>query len=449
MIFLNASNSSAQSKPNIIFILADDLGYTDLSCYGNPFNKTPNIDALANNGLKFLQAYSCSPVCSPSRAGILTSKHPARLKLTNFLVGNRTDSASPVLPANWIPRLSPQEVTIAEMLRGQNYKCGMVGKWHLGYQDSLIPYAQGFDYERVISKNGLDYYNYSIAERNKTIFEDHGSEYLTDKLTQYAVEFIDQNQKNPFFLYLSYSAPHVLIIPRGDKLRNYLFRYSDFNGKYNPYYAAMLESLDEGVGRIVQKVKELGIEKNTLIIFTSDNGGVGLPELGPTPTNLEPLRDWKGFVYEGGVRIPLLISWLGTIDTEKVVEQYTTNLDFFPTFMDLLHLRKPGNLDGNSIYTQIFEDHQYIDDRTLFWHYPHFSNQGGRPAGAMRQGNYKLVHQYEFDKFELFDLQNDISEERDIQKKQPDIFNKMLHEWKEWLRDVDANMPLKNPSGPS
>jgi len=216
---VNPAFVEAQERPNIIFILADDLGYTDLGCYGNPFNETPHIDSLAGHGMKFTQAYSSSPVCSPSRAGILTGIHPARLHLTNFLVGERTDPASPVVPARWRRYLSSRETTLAEVFSAKGYSCGMVGKWHLGSADSLLPSAQGFSYERMIAKNGLDYYNYTITSRNKTVFEDHGENYLTDKLTDYGVEFIRQNRKKPYFLYLAYSAPHVLLVSRGDKLR--------------------------------------------------------------------------------------------------------------------------------------------------------------------------------------------------------------------------------------
>ena len=248
--------SRAQERPNIVFILTDDLGYTDLGCYGNPFNETPHIDSLAKTGMKFAQAYSSSPVCSPSRAGLLTGIHPARHHLTNFLVGARTDPDSPVIPAKWKKYLPSSETTLAEIFSGKGYTCGMVGKWHLGSADSLLPTAQGFAYERMIAKNGLDYYNYTITSKNKQVFEDRGENYLTDKLTDYGVEFIRENSGNPFFLFLSYSAPHVVLVPRGDKLKKYFFKYEKFSGKYNPNYAAMIESLDDGVGRVLQTLRE-------------------------------------------------------------------------------------------------------------------------------------------------------------------------------------------------
>ena len=273
---------SQTKSPNIVFILTDDMGWKDLACYGNRFTETPNIDALAKSGIRFTQAYAACPVSSPTRASIMTGKYPARLHLTNFIAGNRIDKESPVLPAPWKPFLEAREITIAELLGEKGYTTGMVGKWHLGGHDSIAPWNQGFDYTRMIGKNGLDYYNYSIfIDSYKDEFIDKGTEYLTDKLTDYGVEFIEQSKEKPFFLYLAYSAPHVVIVPRPDKMMKYFRKYNDADEKFNPYYSAMVESIDDGVGRIIETLKEVAALENTLIIFTSDNGGLGLDELGP------------------------------------------------------------------------------------------------------------------------------------------------------------------------
>jgi len=437
---------TAQDRPNIVFILADDLGYTDLGCYGNPFNETPHIDSLAKGGMKFTQAYSSSPVCSPSRAGLLTGIHPARHRLTNFLVGERTDPASPVLPAEWKKYLPSSEITLAEVLRAKQYECGMVGKWHLGTADSLLPSAQGFHYERMIARNGLDYYNYTISRKNETVFEDHGESYLTDKLTDYGVEFIRQNKDKPFFLYLSYSAPHVLLVPRGDKLRKYFFKYEKFNGRYNPNYGAMLESMDDGVGRILETLREFQLTDNTLVIFTSDNGGVGLPELGPIPTDLSPLRAWKGHVYEGGIRIPMIVNWPGKVPPGRVNENYTTNTDYFPTFLELMEIKEAEkNLDGKSLLSTWLDPSASFDRGSVYWHYPHFSNQLGRPAGAIRNGMFKLVESYETGKVELYNVAEDIGEENDLSDSQPRKVKSMLADFRKWQKQVNANMPRSNP----
>ncbi|MBW3630892.1 MAG: sulfatase [Gemmatimonadetes bacterium] len=434
-------------RPNIVFILADDLGYSDLSAYGHPYNRTPTLEALAQRGMRFTQAYVASPICSPSRAAIMSGKHPARLNLTNYLVGLRTDSLSRLLPAPFAHQMPAREVTLAELLKQQGYSTGIVGKWHLGEADSVAAFNQGFDYDRIIGRNGLDYYNYSIKSRNREIFADSGTTYLTDKLTDYGVEFIEQNRERPFFLYLAYSAPHVFIVPRGDKLRPYMQTYNRFGGKYNPYYAAMLESLDDGVGRILARLRELNIDQNTIVVFTSDNGGLGIDELGPVPTSNEPLRAWKGFVYEGGNRVPLIVSWPGQIPQNVTNDNYITGTDYLPTFMEILGVRTlPALLDGRSFLSTLRDPGAPFDRGAIFWHYPHFSNQTSRPAGAVRLGNFKLVENYETGKLELFDLGSDIFERSDLSGRMPDKTRELHRLLLSWRQEVGANMPIPSPA---
>ncbi|MEZ4905364.1 MAG: sulfatase [Spirosomataceae bacterium] len=437
--------SFAQQKPNIIFILADDLAQADLGCYGNPYNETPHIDNIAKSGIRFTQSYSACPVCSPSRASLMTAKHPARLKLTNFLVGERTDSLSPVLPALWTKYLATTEVTLAERLKNIGYQTGFVGKWHLGSKDDQAPWGQGFDYSRMIGKNGLDYYNYTIYEDSyQKEFVDKGTNYLTDKLTDYAIDFIQKTDKNqPFFLYLCFSAPHVFVIPRGDKVGKYLRKYEKYGGKYNPYYGAMIESMDDGVGRIQQQLAALGIDKNTLIVFTSDNGGVGIPELGPIPTTAGNLRKWKGFTYEGGVRVPTLISWKGQFPENQSCDQYFINTDYTPTFMEILGQESVISPDAMSFYGLLKNPASTHHRGSIFWHYPHFSNQTSRPAGAIRKGDWKLVKSYETNQVELFNIKENENEPQDLSKKYPKITKALHQELTEWLTAIDANMPIR------
>jgi arylsulfatase A len=436
----------ATSRPNIVFILAADLGYTALACYGNPYHRTPNIDSLAKKGLKFTQAYSACPVCSPSRAAIMTGKYPARLHLTNFIAGDRTDPASPVLPAKWTKYLPSSETTLAEILRDNGYHTGVVGKWHLGAGDSVSAANQGFDYDRIIAKNGLDYYNYSITSKGQQVFQDNGKEYMTDKLTDYAVEFIEESKSKPFFLYLTYSAPHVMLIPRADKLSYYFSNYSKFKGKFNPNYGAMLESMDDGVGRVVAQLAKNNLLDNTIIIFTSDNGGVGLAELGPVPTNLDPLRKWKGHVYEGGIRVPLIFSWKGRVKERTVTDNYVIGTDYVSTFSEILGIEKsPSTVDGTSFYSVLKEPEKPFDRGAVFWHYPHFSNQEGRPAAAVRLGDFKLVESYETGKLELFNLKNDIGEKKDLSASLPAKTKELSDLLKNWRKQVEANMPEPNP----
>ncbi len=443
-LVVKAQRVSENKKPNIIFILADDLGYFDLGCYGNPYYQTPHIDRMAKDGMKFNQAYVASPVCSPSRAAILTAKHPARLHLTNFIRGDRVDSTSRVLPAMWKPYLGGSEITLAEHLKTEGYTTGVVGKWHLGNADSSKAASQGFDYDRIIGKNGLDYYNYGITSNNKIVFEDDGTEYLTDKLTDYGVDFIKSNKEKPFFLYLSYSAPHVLIVPRADKLRKFLFGYNAHGGKYNPYYAAMLESLDDGVGRILQALADNGLNENTFVVFTSDNGGVGLPELGPTPTTMEPLRAWKGHVHEGGIRVPLLIRWPGKVKPGAVNENYLTGTDYLPTFMEIIQ-KKVNPYDGKSFLSTLYHPEKDLKRGPIFWHYPHFSNQEGRPSGAVRLDDFKLIENYENGEVTLYNLKDDISEKKDVSAINPAMRSKLYSLLKNWQKDIGANMPVANP----
>lgn len=438
-----------QKNPNIVFILTDDLGWKDLACYGNPHNETPVLDSLARSGVMFTQSYASCPVCSPTRASILTGKYPARLNLTNFLVGTRTDPESPVLPPpDWKTYLGASEVTLPELLKEQGYSTAMVGKWHVGSHDSIAPWSQGFDYTRLIGKNGLDFYNYSIfLDSYQNEWTDNGTHYLTDKLTEYGVEFINQNKDKPFFLYLSYSAPHVFIVPRGDKLRKYFFKYGRSKEKFNPYYAAMVESIDDGVGEIMKALQREGLAENTIVVFTSDNGGLGLDELGPTPTSMLPLRKWKGHIYEGGIRVPTIVSWPAKIAPGSVSDHYFTSTDWLPTFCEITGITNlPENVDGVSILPLLNNPNaEGYFNRPVFWHYPHFSNQLGRPAGAVRLGNYKLVELYESGKLELYNLSEDISEDNDLSGVLKDKTFEMHRLLSEWRKSVDAQMPVPNP----
>lgn len=448
------AHAQRSSPPNIVFILADDLGWKDLGCYGNLFNETPNLNKLASKGIRFNQAYAACPVCSPTRASILTGKYPARLKLTNYITGNRVDNNSSIIPPKWKPYLDTAEITLPELLKSKGFVTGMVGKWHLHAKDSTSlryqgPWGQGFDYSRMIGKNGLDYYNYSILRggTDPVEFEDNGTVYLTDKLTEYGVEFIKSNAKKPFFLYLAYSAPHVMLVPRADKLGKYLQKYNRIGGGYNPSYGCMVESIDDGVGQIIQTLKDKGLLENTIIVFTSDNGGLGMPELGPTPTTNEPLKKWKGHTYEGGIRVPAIVSWLGTIPEGKVSDTYYSSIDYLSTFCEIVGIKElPANTDGKSVWPLFLNPaNTELCNRPVFWHFPHFSNQMGRPSGAVRLGDYKLVEQYEDQKIELYNLASDVSEEKDLSVVEPFKTKELYKLLSDWRIQVNAQMPLPNP----
>jgi arylsulfatase A-like enzyme len=325
------------------------------------------------------------------------------------------------------------------------YQTGMIGKWHLGSGDSLAPWNRGFDYARMIGKNGLDYYHYGIFENSfQKVFEDDGKTYMTDKLSDYAVEFIgQQNDAKPFFMYMCYSAPHVFIVPKATKLNKYFLKYEKFKGKYNPYYATMVESMDDGVGRIMESLKKQGLLNNTLVIFASDNGGVGLPELGPIPTQNDSLRKWKGHVYEGGIRIPTIMFWEGKIISKQVNDNYFMNTDYTATILDLLGQKSPEMSDGVSMWPMINKPNITDQSRPLFWHYPHFSNQLGRPAGAVRLGDWKLVDNFESSQLELYNLKDDVGERHDVANNFPSKRDQLHRLLIDWRQKVQANMPIK------
>ena len=436
--------AQAQEKPNIVYILSDDLGYKDLGCYGNRFNETPVLDQLAKEGMLFTEAYA-HPACSPSRAALMTGKHPARLQITTAIGLDRTDPNSPVIPPKVAKFLPSSAITLAEVLKRNGYATGMVGKWHLGHDDETSPFAQGFDYDRVISKNAMDYYNYGISSMGKTFFEDDGAVYLTDKLTDYAIEFIQLQQKEkPFFLYLAYSAPHLDSIPKSVKVSKYMAKYNRFEEKYNPYYATMIESMDDGIGRILNELERKGITGNTLIIFKSDNGGVGMDQIAYRPTILEPLRKWKGHVYEGGIRVPLIICWKNKIEAGVKNDNYVVIHDFLPTIMELIGDNDlPPDLDGKSFLSTIFRPDNKFERGPIYFHFPHFSGQGARPAGAVRDGDWKLVENYETGETELFNLKEDISESKDLKLSYHEKTKELYQMLKDWQSEIDAKMPVK------
>ena len=444
LVWINPAFTRAHEQPNIIFILADDMGYKDLGSYGNPFHETPELDKLAKNGMRFTEAYA-HPACSPSRAALMTGKDPARLQITTAIGLDRTDPDSPVIPPIVGKYLPTTEITMAEILKRNGYATGMVGKWHLGDDESTGPHQQGFEYDRVIGKNGLDYYHYGITSQGKMIFEDDGSEYLTDKLTDYAVEFIQmQRKEKPFFLYLAYSAPHLYIIPKADKVGKYMRKYNRFEEKYNPYYATMIESMDEGIGRVYRELEQQGLLDNTLIVFKSDNGGVGMDQIAYRPTIMKPLRAWKGHVYEGGIRVPLIMYWKNKIKAGTVNKNYLVIQDFLPTFMELIGDKKlPEDLGGKSFLPAIYDPDKNFERGPVYFHFPHFTGQGGRPAGAVRDGEWKLVENYETGKTELFNLKYDISESNDLSLSFPEKSNELVDKLKKWQTEVDAQMPEK------
>jgi arylsulfatase A-like enzyme len=424
-------------KPNIIFILADDLGWAELGCYGNKFNETPNLDKLASQGMRFTQAYASAPVCSPYRAALMTGRYPARLGITDYLRPNDPK------------HLSTDYLTIAEMLKQADYTTGIIGKWHLtGYAnhgaEEISPDLQGFD-EVIVSENrgigGGSYFhpyhfNREIEKRLP------GKEYLVDRCNLEATDFITRHKDISFFLYLSHYAVHTRLLGKDDLVTKYENKSGAGKGnrarKNNPHLAAQLESIDKGVGMIMQKLDEIGIAENTVLIFTSDNGGED------RVTSNAPLRAGKSTLYEGGIREPLIVRWPEVIKPDSLCKTPISNIDFYPTFLQLAGRRphKSQRPDGVSILPLLKNPKAKFARDTFFWHYPlekpHFL--GGRSASAIRQGNYKLIEFFDTGQVELYNLADDISEQNNLADQLPNKVKELKKLLAKWRTEVGAKI---------
>lgn len=425
LLCIDSAATAADTPPrlNIVFVLADDLGINDLSCYGRKDQPTPHLDRLAKQGVRFTSAYAAQNVCSPTRSALMTGKSPARLHITTFLPG-RADTPSQLLLQPKIEQQLPAtEKTIAQLLKPAGYATACVGKWHLGGKGSL-PADFGFDL-------------YFPGQANTKPSADEGGkgEY---ELTARAEKFIDDNKDRPFFLYLAHNTPHVTLAAKQALIDKH-------KAAFNPVYAAMLDTLDDCVGRIVAKVDALGLGDRTLIVFTSDNGGLHVPEGPNTPaTHNTPYRAGKGYNYEGGLRVPLLVRWTGKIkaDTTNATPVITT--DWLPTLLGLAGIDAPGKLDGLTLADLLTND-KPLPIRPLLWHFPHYTNQGGRPGGAIREGNWKLLEHYEDGRCELFNLAQDQGETTDLAAKEPARVADLRGKLEKWRRDVGAQENTANP----
>lgn len=445
------------SKPNIIFILADDLGWSDLGCYGSTFNETPNLDALAKQGMSFTDAYAASSVCSPTRASIITGKYPARLRLTNWLPGRANKAGQKLNQPDSHQLLAPGEFTLAKALKEGGYRTAFIGKWHLGESPDCWPEHQGFDVNIAGCGAGQPP-SYFSPYGFPNLSDGPRGEYLNDRLTEEAVKFIRSSEGKPFFLYLSHYAVHMPLQAKSDDVRKYMSKADGLSLKEpefitdhgvkvqqqqkNPIYGAMVGSLDESVGHILGKLQELGLETNTIVIFTSDNGGLSSAEFAAT-SNL-PLRGGKGWAYEGGIREPLIIRWPGVTQPGSVSSTPVTSADFYPTFLEMagLSVPKKQQLDGNSIVLAL--QGKAFFERPLFWHYPHYSNQGGSPNGAVRLGDFKLIEWYENMNTELYNLKKDPGEHHDLTATMPDKAAELRGLLHRWRSSTKAQMPTRN-----
>jgi len=439
---------AAAPPPNIVFILIDDYGWTDTSFNGSKFYETPNIDRLAQSGMVFTNGYSESPVCSPTRAALMTGKYPGRLHLTAHLKGTRNRFYyTKVVPPDTRLALPLEEVTIAELLRGRGYRTACIGKWHLG-QEGFLPSEQGFDVSIGGDEAGSPNDFFFPAWKKKIPIENaKPGDYLTDRLTDFAVQFIQDNASRPFFLYLPHFAVHVPIQGKPDKVRKYDAKARADDPQNYGEYAAMVESMDESVGRVMDALEAAGVAGRTMVVFSADNGGVTSLEWKKCPvTSNLPLRLGKGHLYEGGIRVPTIVRLPGVTKAGSRCNAPVVTYDYAPTMAQVAGVaaRDTAGMDGRSILP-LLQGRRERRAREHFWHYPHYSPQLGRPSAAMRRGDDKLILFFEDQRVELYDLAKDIGEKQDLAAAQPGKAAAMRRRLEAWLRETGAQIPQVNP----
>ena len=444
-------------QPNFVFILADDLGWADLGCYGSDLHETPNIDRLAGRGMRFTDAYAAASVCSPTRASIMTGKYPARLHMTIWY----ESSANPPRNRKLIPPVTQGnmphgQVTIAEVLKEAGYFTAHVGKWHLG-NAAHYPQTQGFDVNIGGTFWGAPttfFYPYGGPSRWKEYrYVPHlefgiEGEYLTDRLTDEALRIMDKVEDKPLFLNLWYHTVHTPIEGKPELVEYYRSKVKPGMRHQNCEYAAMVHSLDENVGRILDKIEELGIADNTIVVFFSDNGGYINKFNNKAVTSNYPLRSGKGSLYEGGVRDPLIIRWPGVTEAGSVCSEPVSSIDFYPTLLGMTNLagdsKHNAKMDGLSLVPLLKNPAAKLKRKALYWHYPHYYPTT-TPVSSIRQGDWKLLEYFEDNHIELYNLSDDIGEQNDLARTMSEKAGELRKRLDDWRKAVNAQMPTKKP----
>lgn len=436
-------------RPNVVYLLADDLGWTGLGCFGSDLYETPNLDRLAAEGMRFTAAYSACTVCSPTRASVMTGMYPARLNLTDFIAGQNRPYARMNIP-DWTKRLEHKYVTLAEALKAGGYRTAQVGKWHLAPRgdeaDQYEPVDHGFD-RQIGRPPGTKGYFLSPETQREAGLE---SNYLTDYFAKEAVKIIDQWQEEPFFLYMAYNVPHTPIQGREDLVAKFEQKIKPGLTHNNPTYAAMVASLDQSVGAILDALDERGLSQNTLVIFTSDNGGL-TQRYGKHDrfTENKPLRRGKGSAYEGGVRVPRIMRWPRVTAPGSVCDEPVMTIDDYPTILEITgqagDAEHNAQVDGQSL-VPLLKDPTEEFDRNLYWHYPHYHAGGDWPYSAVRSGDWRLVESLEDGHLELYNLAEDPGETRNLKGRHGDRAARLQRSLHAWRDRVDAQMPTPNPN---
>jgi len=446
-------------RPNIVFILVDDLGWADTGVYGSTFYETPNVDALAESGMMFTDGYAAGSVCSPSRVSILSGKYPARLDTTDWFGGHKKEK---LLPPTYNDYLPLEEVTIAEALAEHGYATFFAGKWHLGKED-YYPEHQGFEINIGGIDKGTPPGGYFSPYRNPRLKDGPEGECLPDRLGNECLQFMEANKDKPFFLYLSFYSVHTPLQTKKKLEQKYQkkagprSRQNDIKtdaslgniriraAQSHPVYAGMVQSVDENVGKVLNKLDELSLAENTIVCFTSDNGGQSTS--GGFPTSNFPLKAGKGSLHEGGIRVPYIIRWPGVTKPGSKSSEPVIGTDFYPTLLEAagLPMKPEQHVDGVSLVPLLNGTSETLGRKAIYWHFPHYASPGAVPAASVRAGDYKLIEFFEDNSQELYNLKDDIGEHDDLSTSMPEKtveLSAMLHAW---YKNVDAKMPTPNP----
>ena len=440
----------AAQLPNVVLIYVDDLGWRDLGVMGSQYYETPHIDALAREGMRFTNAYSNAPNCAPARASLLSGQYQPRHGVYTVGTSERGNSKlRQLVPVVNQTELALETITIPEALNASGYVSGQVGKWHLGGSE-FLPDNQGFDWTLAGDQFGSPPSYFYPYMRDGRVLPDLSDgevgEYLTDRLTDEAIDFIRNNREAPFFLYLSHYGVHTPIQAESTLVQHYIEK-GGTDGQSNPTYAAMIHSIDDSVGRILKVLADLALADRTIVIFFSDNGGFG------PVTSMAPLRGSKGMLYEGGIRVPLVVRWPTVVPANMVSDEPVIGLDLFPTILDITGTPLPEGqvLDGVSLLP-VFRGSETLVQRDLFWHFPAYLQADASvmgpwrttPASAVRRGNYKLITFFEDGRNELYNLADDLSEAHDLSRVMPDRTNELRAELEQWWRDTGAWLPTES-----